>query len=56
LDTPSRALDRFNSWPVWLQILGGLGLCFGIGMIAGLGWGIVTLSLHALVSGILAEK
>lgn len=51
----SRFARAFDSWPVWLQVFGGLSICFGIGAVAGLGWAAITLGIEALVAGVVAE-
>ena len=55
MNSPTRAFDKFNSWPVALQILGGLAICFGVGAVAGLGWGLISFGVQAVTAGMLAE-
>lgn len=42
-------------WPVVLQLLGAAAVAFGVGMLAGLAWGVVAFGLEAVVTGTLAE-
>lgn len=52
----ARLTATFDSWPVWLQIFGGLAICFGVGAMAGLGWAAITIGIEAIALGTLAEK
>ncbi len=59
-DSPEALLSRlaraFDSWPIWLQIVGGLSICFGVGAMAGLGWAAITIGIELLAVGVMAEK
>lgn len=52
----SRLERAFVAWPVWLQVVGGLAICFGVGFLAGFAWGLITLGVEAVACGTMAEK
>lgn len=47
----NRKRDRVFAWPVWLQVLGFILVCFGVGALAGAAWALITGGVGAIVVG-----